>query len=144
MARPTRADRTHAAAMLFAALVTGAYWVAFFASGAVQTAHDPVYLAFERAFPLADGYMAFCFVVSALLLLRGRLAAVPWGIAAGSAMVYLGGMDVLFNLEHGKYADRGPEMLLEIAINVACLGFGPFTMLRLWGRRTRLGSMFGR
>ena len=60
------------------------------------------------------------------------------------AMVYLGGMDVLFNLEHGKYADRGPEMLLEIAINVACLGFGPFTMLRLWGRRTRLGSMFGR
>lgn len=130
--------------MLFVALATAAYWLAFFSTGVVQTAEDPIYLAFERAFPLADGYMAFCFVVSALLLLRGRLAAVPWGIAAGSAMIYLGGMDVLFNLEHGKYADRGPEMLLEIAINVTCLWFGPFTMLRLWERRTHLGSMFGR
>ncbi len=144
MARPTSADRTHAAAMLLAALATAIYWALFFGAGLVQTAHDPAYLAFERAFPLADGYMAFCFVVSALLLLRGKLAAVPWGIAAGSAMLYLGGMDVLFNLEHGKYADHGPEMLLELAINAACLGFGPFTMLRLWGRRQHLGSMFGR
>ena len=124
--------------MATAALGTVAYWVAWFATGAVQTSADPTYLAFENAFPLADAWMATCYVVSAALLLSGRVAAVPWGIAAGGAMVFLGCMDVLYNLEHGKYADMTGEMAIETAINLACLGFGPFTIWRLWRIRRRL------
>ena len=124
--------------MLVAALGTLAYWTAYFAAGAVQTGDDPAYFAFENAFPLADGYMATCFVIAAIALLRGRVQAVPFGIAAGSAMVFLGAMDTLFNLEHGKYADMTPEMAIETVINLVCFTFGPLTMIRLWRARARL------
>jgi hypothetical protein len=106
----------------------------------VQTGDDPGYVAFENAFPLADAYMAVAYLVAAHLLVRGRVAAVAVGIAAGSAMVFLGLMDTLFNLEHGQYAIRTPEMATELAINVVCLVFGPWTMVRLWSARRRLAS----
>ena len=57
-------------------------------------------------------------------------------------MVFLGLMDTLFNLEHGKYADITPEMAVETGINAVCLLFGPFTMIRLWRARGRLESEF--
>jgi hypothetical protein len=104
------------------------------------TADDAVYTGFENAFPLADGYMTVAYVAAALLLLRGRLLAVPVGIAAGSAMVFLGAMDTLFNLEHGKYADMTPEMAVETVINVGCFAFGSITMVRLWRIRGRLAG----
>jgi hypothetical protein len=137
-AQASSGDRVHAALMLLAALGTVAYWTAWFTTGAVRTADDAAYVAFENAFPLADGYMSACYVVAAVLLLRGRASAVPVGIAAGSAMVFLGLMDTLFNLEHGKYAAMTPEMAVEAAINVACLTFGPLTMIRLWRRHRNL------
>jgi hypothetical protein len=136
--RASRADVLHATLMLVAALGTVAYWLAYFTAGAVQTAEDPVYLGFENAFPLADGYMAACWVAAAVLLLRRRVAAVPAAIAAGSATVFLGLMDTLFNLEHAKYAHLTPEMAVETVINVVCLTFGPYTMVRLWRARRRL------
>jgi len=133
-------DRVHAILMLVVAAGTLAYWVAYFFAGAVQTADDAVYTGFENAFPLADGYMTVAYVVAALLLLRGRLLAVPVGIAAGSAMVFLAAMDTLFNLEHGKYADMTPEMAVETMINVVCFAFGAITMARLWRIRSRLAG----
>ena len=140
MSRQPVSDRIHAAAMVIVALGTISYWVAYFAAGAVQTASDPVYVGFENAFPAADGYMAACWLAAAALLWRGRTAAVAVGIAAGSAMVFLGLMDTLFNLEHGKYAGMTGEMTVETVINVVCLIFGPFTMIRLWRIRDRLDS----
>ncbi len=133
-------DRVHAILMLVVAAGTLAYWLAYFFSGAVQTGDDAVYTGFENAFPLADGYMTVAYVAAAWLLLRGRLLAVPVGIAAGSAMVFLGAMDTLFNLEHGKYADMTPEMAVETVINVVCFAFGSITMVRLWRIRSRLAG----
>jgi hypothetical protein len=137
----TRGDRVHAALMRVVAAGTIAYWVAYFGYGAVQTGTDPGYVAFENAFPLADTYMAVAYLVAAHLLVRGRMAAVPIGIAAGSAMVFLGLMDTLYNLEHRQYAIRTPEMVTETAINIVCLVFGPWTMVRLWGARRRLADL---
>ena len=81
--------------------------------------------------------MAVAYLVAAHLLVRGRMAAVPIGIAAGSAMVFLGLMDTLYNLEHGQYAIRTPEMVTETAINVVCLVFGPWTMVACGARDGR-------
>jgi hypothetical protein len=136
-AKVNRADRVHAIVMLVAALGTLAYWTAYFTAGAVQTSDDAAYVAFENAFPLADAYMATCYVAAAILLLKGRAAAIPIGIAAGSAMVFLGAMDTLFNLEHGKYADMTAEMTVETIINLMCFVLGPVTMIRLWRARSR-------
>lgn len=131
-------DRTHAVLMLIVAAGTAAYWLAWFTTGTVQTSAERCYLVFENAFPLADAYMAAAFVAGAVLLRRRRPAAVPVGIAAGSAMTFLGLMDLLYDLEHGKFADMTPAMAIETGIVLVCLVFGPFTMRRLWAARRRL------
>ncbi|MGA7270395.1 MAG: hypothetical protein WB239_04915, partial [Acidimicrobiia bacterium] len=93
------ADLWHAVLMRVAALFTIGYWTEYFTTGKVRTSEEPAYVEFENAFPLADGYMAVCLLASARLLRQERPGAVPTGIAAGSAMVYLAGMDILYNLQ---------------------------------------------
>lgn len=133
---PRASDRIHAGFMLLAAAGTLAYWLTYFTSGATQVRADAVYLAFENAFPLADGWMTFCYLLAAYFLWRGDRRALLWGLCAGSAMIFLGCMDLLFNIEQGHF--RPPfsaAMLAEIAIVVFCLSFGPFTIWRLWRQK---------
>lgn len=125
--------------MDLAALATTGYWVEYFTTGRVRSSDDLNYVDFQNAFPLADGYMALCLVLGARKLRRQEDSAVAWGLAAGSAMVYLAAMDTLYNLQHRKYADRTPEMAVEAAINLATWTLGPALMRRSWRSRTRLG-----
>jgi len=62
---------THAAAgyLALVAVLTTLYWIDFFTSGDVHVRDDAVYLAFERAFPLADAWMAACSLLGAPLLI---------------------------------------------------------------------------
>jgi len=116
------------------------YWISFFTGGEVQSSHDPVYLGFERAFPAADAWLGMASLACAEGLRRQRPWAVLFGIAAGSAFIYLGLMDTLYNLEHRMYATLTAEMLAETVINVTCLVFGPFLMWYVWRHRRGLGA----
>jgi hypothetical protein len=116
------------------------YWVLFFTTGAVQTTDEPCYLVFERAFPVADAWLGFASALCAIALQRRAAHAVFWGVAAGSAFIYLGLMDTLYNLQHGMYARLGVEMAAEIGINLTCLSFGPFVMAYVWRHRRWLGA----
>ncbi|HID86553.1 MAG TPA: hypothetical protein EYP55_04135 [Anaerolineae bacterium] len=122
---------------LFAAVATVLYWIAFFAvPEAIQTRPgDPVYLAFQLAFPLADGW----FVVAATLGAIGLWKMRDWGflftLLAGSAAIFLGLMDVLFDLEHGIFVPMTGEALTELAIVVLLLTLGPFSIVAMWRQR---------
>jgi hypothetical protein len=111
------------------------YWVLFFSTGEVQSSQDAVYLGFEQAFPAADAWLGIAAVACAEGLRRRRAWAVLYGIAAGSAFIYLGLMDTLYNLQHGMYLHLDGAKLGEIAINVACFSFGPFLMWYVWRHR---------
>ena len=115
------------------------YWISFFTGGQVQSSQDPVYLGFERAFPAADTWIGIASVACAEGLRRRRAWAVLYGIAAGSAFIYLGLMDTLYNLEHGMYSHMSPEMAAEMLINLSCFTFGPFLMSYVWRQRRWLG-----
>jgi hypothetical protein len=131
---PAPATRTVVVVLLVVTVVgTAAYWIAFFAAG--ETLHasaTDAYAAFEHAFPVADAWMAACAAAAAIGLARRRAWAVPAGIAAGSALVYLGMMDVTFDVEQGLYGERSGAMAVEIVINVFCLGAGPFLIAWFW------------
>ena len=130
---PSRADRLHAAWLLIAALATVAYWIVYFSSGATQLRSDAVYLGFESAFPLADGWMALCLTLAAIFLWRGDRRALLWGLCGASAMVFLGCIDLLFNIEQGHFQRAlNPELAAECVIVAFCGLFGPFTIWRLW------------
>ena len=121
--------------LLFAATATIFYWVVFYTSGEVQARDDPVYLAFERAFPLADGWMVLCALLGGIGLWNRKPWGFLFGLLAGSSSIFLGLMDVLFNLNEGNYALGGTEMAIEIAINLLTLALGPVVIAYLWRNR---------
>ena len=124
--------------LFFAAIATAAYWLVFFTTGDVQARTDPIYLAHERSFPLADGWMALCALAGGVGLWRRRDWGFLFGLLAASSSVFLGLMDVLFNLNEGNYALGGGDMAVEIAINLLTLGIGPIVIVYLWRNRSRL------
>jgi len=119
--------------------VTILYWVVFFSSREVRsTTGEDCYLAFERAFPAADGWLVIVCVVAAEGLRRRREWALLWGVAAGSAIIYLGCMDVLYNLENGMYVRMNAAMAGEVVINLWCVSLGPFLLVYFWRHRRDL------
>lgn len=123
--------------LLLVAVLTVFYWIDFFTTGAVQVREDAVYLAFERAFPLADAWMAACSLLGAIGLWRRRAWGLLFGLLAASAQVFLACMDVLFNLNEGNYAIVSGAMAVEIAINAALLTGAPLLIIYLWRRVPR-------
>ncbi len=132
--------RAMATTLWISAALNVLYWVLFFTTGATHSSAEPCYLVFESAFPAADAWLAITAVACAIGLRRRRPYAVFYGIAAGSAFIYLGLMDTLYNLEHDMYASVGPEMAAEIAINIFSFVFGPFVMSYVWRHRRWLGA----
>ena len=100
--------------------------------------NDPIYLAFESSFPLADGWMALCALIGAIGLWRRKDWGFLFGLLLGSSSIFLGLMDVLFNLNEGNYALGGPEMAIEVAINLATLSLGTVVIVYLWRNRSKL------
>jgi hypothetical protein len=127
--------RTVTVMLWISAGATVLYWVTFFTSGAVQSSSEGGYLAFERAFPAGDAWLAFAAVASALMLARRDPRALLWGLVAGSSFVYLGLLDTLYNLENGKYASIDGAMAVEVMINLFSLSFGPFLIIYMWRHR---------
>lgn len=124
--------------LLFTFLATTAYWIAFFFTDSVQVRTDEVYLAFERSFPLADAWMAICGLFGAIGLWRGRAWGFLFGVLTASSAIFLGLMDVLFNLNEGIYIIGGSGTLIEIIINLLLLGLGPIIIIYLWKNRFTL------
>lgn len=77
------------------------YWVIWFADrSALASEHTSAYYQFENAFPLADAWLGVACVLALVTITRRRPSAHFWLVAAGSAGMYLFGMDLLYDLEH--------------------------------------------
>jgi hypothetical protein len=120
------------------ASVTAIYWLTFFTSGATQVRRDDVYLAFENAFPLADGWMAACALLAGLGIWRRRSWGLLFGLLTGGCLVYLSCLDVLFNLNAGNYGITSAAMGAEIVINAGSLAIGATLIAWLWRHREAL------
>jgi hypothetical protein len=131
-------DRIHGAVMLLIAAFGFVGWTVYWSTDVFVNPRDPLWNRYEDTFVLADVLMCAAYFASGLLLLRRRVLAVPLGLAAAGATVFLLSLDFLFNVQNGYYRTFTPVMGLEIAINLLCLAFGPFTIVRLWRRRLAL------
>lgn len=128
------------AALSLTFIATLVYWLLFFTSGDVQVRQDEVYLAFENSFPAADTWMAICALLGAIGLGKQRAWGFLCGLLAASSMIFLGLMDVTFDLNQGIYAPGGIETATEVVINIFCLVVGPLLIFYLWKNRRFWGN----
>jgi uncharacterized membrane protein (DUF2068 family) len=129
---------------IFTAVAVGLYWAAWFGSPDLVQSRTPAdadyvaYVTFEEAFPLADAWLALCALIGAVGLHRMR----PWGflfmLLAGSAAMFLGFMDLLYDLEHGIFATLTPESTIELIIVTITLALGPVVIYLTWKQRALL------
>lgn len=105
--------------LLFSAIVLAVYWVGWFADRSlVASDHSSQYIAFEQAFPLADGWLMVAALAAAFALWRRRPSALVWLAIVGGAGLYLCALDVLYDLQHGIYL-KPHGGTTELAINLA-------------------------
>src|SRR5215467_11533232 len=95
--------------IIFGIVATLAYWVVWFGVDReiLASAHTESYYAFENSFPIADAWMVACGILASVALVRRRASSLLWILAAGATSIYLGLLDVLFDLENGIY--RSPD-----------------------------------
>lgn len=110
------------------------FWIAFFTVGLAPENAPACYFAYEHSFPLPDGMLAALLLAAGILLTKNR----PWGVklslAAGGALVFLGLLDFSFNIQNGVYLTSTIDLILNVFINIWCVGFG-LALIVLIGRR---------
>jgi len=115
------------------------FWIDWFTGHHVATAGEACYVAFENAFPLADGVMALFMLFAAVGLWRVAPAGYLFGLLGAGGLLCLGALDTSYNLQHGKYASiADPAMAFEAYINVHTFLMGALTIGLAHRHRERL------
>jgi hypothetical protein len=112
------------------------FWLAFFTVG-LAPANPPVgYFQFEHSFPPPDLLLAGLFLVAGCCLLdmrpQRRRCGRSLSLVGAGALMFLGALDISFNLQNGMYAISLQDTLLALAVNAWCVGFGAALVLRCW------------
>jgi uncharacterized membrane protein (DUF2068 family) len=131
----------------FAALAIGLYWVLWFlAPQTIQVFHSgspeyPTYVAFEQAFLLADSWLAIVALCGAIGLIKRRRWGLLCMLLAGSSAIFLGLMDLLYDLQHGVFVPLTGEAAIELVIVVLLLGLGGSVIILSWREISHADSL---
>jgi len=106
------------------------FWIAFFTFHLAPPDAPPCYLAFEHSFPLPDGLLAVGLITAGVLAMRGRKSARTLSLVCAGALMFLGLLDISFNLQNGIYGLGVSELISMAAINIWCVAFG--AALAIW------------
>jgi len=125
--------------LAFTGLGTALFWILYFAGKmeATETEQDEAY---ERAFPAADTYMIACCMTAARNLLKMNRKGIFAGTAAGSALVFLGSLDILYSLENSKYWPLNSDRAQMLIVHLWAITVGSTTLRVLWKNRDLFGK----
>jgi tryptophan-rich sensory protein len=112
--------------LIFVASLLAAYWLAWSTDRSIVASdHTAQYVAFEQAFPLADAWLFACVLMAAAQIWRRRPSAFLWLEVVGGVGLYLCALDVLYDIQHGIYANgTGGSFELGINLITAILSIG--------------------
>lgn len=106
------------------------FWIYFFLVENKDPENSPIYLHYERAFPLPDlGWVVVSLIIAAIGLLGNKNYGYIFTIASGGALIFLGLVDVAFNIQNGGYTSKLEDTIMNIVINGVCLVFGPISII---------------
>ena len=124
--------------LVVAIALDAAYWSIWFTRRDwIASEHTQSYYDFENAFPLADVWLGLACVLAVVTLVRRHPTALLWLVATGAAGLYLGCMDLLYDLEHGIFA-KGPGGAFEALIVALTWVFAGTVLSWSWRHRAEL------
>jgi hypothetical protein len=100
------------------------FWAAFFTIGLAPQNPPRCYLAFEHAFVLPDVVVGATLIVSSALLRRGNPLGLRLALVSAGAIIFLGLVDISFNIQNGIYGLSTADAALNGFINLWCLVLG--------------------
>jgi hypothetical protein len=116
------------------------YWTLWFAQRDwIASEHTKAYYDFENAFPLADFWLGLACLLALITLRLRRPSALLWLLSAGSAGLYLFGMDFLYDVENGIFA-KGGGGAFEAVVVALTLIFSVTILSWSWRHRGELLS----
>jgi hypothetical protein len=115
-----------------------AYWSLVFAGIFPVEEIIPGYRDWFLAFPLADLWIAVCAFLAGIFLVNGRELAAPFGIAAGSGLIFLGLYALLYGINTGLLFNLNVGEIIEIGIKLYSLSVGSFFIVCFWRVRNSL------
>jgi hypothetical protein len=126
--------------LVVAILLDVTYWTLWFTQRDwIASEHRRAYYEFENAFPLADTWLAVACLLALVTLRRRHPSALLWLVSAGSAGLYLFGMDFLYDVENGIFA-KGGAGAFEAVIVALTLVFSVTLLTWSWRHRGELLS----
>ena len=130
--------RTVIVMLVVAIVLDAAYWTIWFTNrDLIASETTQAYYDFENAFPLADLWLGLACVLALVTLVRRHPSALLWLIAVGAAGLYLGSMDLLYDLEHDIFG-KGGGGAFEAVIVAATWVFSITVLWFAWTRRSEL------
>lgn len=120
--------RTTAWAQLGTAAGLLTYWPLFFTVGLAPENPPAGYYVFQHSFTVPDIIVAFGFIRTGTWLLGTDASKHPRACAlsmvCAGCLIFLGMLDISFNIINGVYLIVSFDTFLEMLINIWCIGFG--------------------
>jgi hypothetical protein len=143
-----RGRKTLAWIFIVVTAVTVMYWTTWFVIPGGRDAlavlpNDHTYITFENTFPVADGWMALCALLASIQFFRGKASAIPWTFMGSSAGMYLGAMDISYDIQNGIYTllqQNFGSVVTEMIINIATVTISVGSMIWAWKNRGWRGA----
>ena len=117
---------------IIVAIGIAAFWVFFFMVENKNPEKEDWYLRHERSFPLPDlGLITICLLIAATGLITGERFGVFFTIVSGGGLMFLGLIDLAFNLQNGLFKTKNMDAYMSIGIvsivlimGILCLIYG--------------------
>lgn len=114
------------------------YWTLVFTGVFPVEELIPGYTEWFMAFPLVDAWIGVTAFLGGMFLVKGRESAVPFGIVAGSGLIFLGLYAFLYGFNTGLLFLPTIDEYIEIGIKIYSLSVGIFFIRYFWGARVSL------
>ncbi|MFX0004040.1 MAG: hypothetical protein ACFE9C_05235 [Candidatus Hodarchaeota archaeon] len=106
------------------------FWLYFLLIERKDPEKSQIYIAHESSFPLADLlWLAPCLLIAAIGLIIEQRFGIFFTIVSGGVQIFLGLLDLSFNLQQGQYKGTKSDTILNIVIQVYCFIVGAIFLI---------------
>jgi len=128
-------EKTLIGLSLFTGIGIVTYWITVFFGWFPINELVPGYITWFMSFPIADLWIAITGLVAAIALIKKKNIAIPFGIASGSGLIFLGLYALLYGINTGLLFILTVDEIIKIAIKIYCLSVGSLFIVNFWKLR---------